>query len=248
MDDLALFDETHGRKLQWFGGLLVVLSLCSLSGFFIDLMQALALRSPIPHGSDWMSVLAGMSIALLIPIGGACAGIPDRRQGWLSKQSKVTGLLVFLGCSIALARYAKALDHLQTQQLEATESARSARLQAATADAQSPEAQARAEIMKAKAKLLTSSADALEKGARRLTPKVREHAVAMAKLATTNLQVEARPPPPPQATEDFSVPTVSTVTVMQAVVGPALTEFLLAELIAFVAAIWGAAAFAPACC
>ena len=31
---------------------------------------------------------------------------------------------------------------------------------------------------------------------------------------------------------------------VEAVVGPALTEFLLAELIAFVASIWGAAAFA----
>ena len=57
MHDVALFHSEQSRHLQWSGGLLVFLSLCSLSGFFIDLIQALALRSPIPHGNDWISVL-----------------------------------------------------------------------------------------------------------------------------------------------------------------------------------------------
>ena len=80
MQPVALFDTAYGRKLQYSGALLVVLSLCTLSGFFIDLMQALALRSPIASMSEWLPVLAGIAIALLIPIGGACAGIPRRPQ------------------------------------------------------------------------------------------------------------------------------------------------------------------------
>ncbi len=238
--DLALFDAVHGRKLQWSGALLVVLSLCILSGFFIDLMQALSLRSPIPAMGAWLPVLAGLAIALLIPISGACAGIPDKTKGWLSKQGKVTGLLLVLGGAIALARYAKALDHLQAQQLAAAERARAARLEAVTTATQSPEARARAQVLVAQAKMLASSAEALEKGAERLTPKVREHAVAMAKLATKNLPTEAESRPSVAITTPLAV---STIKVMQAVVGPALTEFLLAELIAFVASIWGAAAF-----
>ena len=241
MRPIALLDTAYGRKLQYSGALLVVLSLCILSGFFIDLMQALALRSPIASMSDWLPVLAGIAIALLIPIGGACAGIPDDRDGWLSKQSKVTGLLLVLGCSIALARYSKALDHLHASQLAAAEKTRVARLEAATQAATSPEAKARAEVLAAQAKMLASSAEALEKGAERLTPKVREHAVAMAKLATKNLRTDA---PRSESATIYEPQGISTVKVVQAVVGPALTEFLLAELIAFVASIWGAAAFA----
>ena len=244
MRHVALFDTAHGRKLQYSGAVLIALSLCILSGFFIDLMQALALRSPIPGLDDGLPVLAGLAIALLIPISGACAGIPDKTTtGWLSKQGKVTGLLLVLGGAIALARYAKALEHLQAQQLEASERARTAQLEATTAAAQSPEAKARAQVLEAQAKMLASSAEALEKGTNRLTPKVREHAVAMAKLATKNLP--AQPGSPTPTGIDSTARTVSTIQVMQAVVGPALTEFLLAELIAFVASMWGAAAFAP---
>ena len=89
MRPIALLDTAYGRKLQYSGALLVVLSLCILSGFFIDLMQALALRSPIASMSDWLPVLAGIAIALLIPIGGACAGIPDdqRRLALQAEQS-----------------------------------------------------------------------------------------------------------------------------------------------------------------
>ena len=241
MREVALFDASHGRKLQWSGAVLVTLSLCILSGFFIDLMQALALRSPIPGMNDWLPVFAGLAVALLIPISGACAGIPDKTKGWLSKPGKVTGLLLVLGGAIALARYSKALDQLTAHQRAEDESARAARLEAAAVAAQSPEAKARAEVLAAQAAMLASSAKALEKGAQRLTPKVREHAVAMAKLATNNLPAETKAP---VAVVEASPQSISTIKVLEVVVGPALTEFLLAELIAFVASIWGAAAFA----
>ena len=268
MRDLALFDSEHGPRLQRSGILLVVLSLCILSGFFIDLMQALALRAPFPVVGTVLAVFAGLAVAMLIPISGACAGIPERTKGSNFRQSKITGLLLLLGGAIALARYAKALDHLEAEQRTAAERARVARLEAATAARRSPEAKARAEILSAQAKMLAASAEALEKGTARLTPKVREHAVEMAKLATVHLPggqsgagsgIRGQSPVSDSTVGEstgqstsVSRPTVaprsetiSTIKVMQFVIGPALTEFLLAELIAFVASIWGAAAFAP---
>ena len=243
MRDVALFASEHSRKLQWSGGLLLVLSLCILSSFFIDLMKAMALRPPTEGARDWLPVVAGVAISLLIPVAGACAGLPEKgKTAWLSSKATVGVLLLCLGGSIAIARYSKVLDHLQAKQLAAAEKAQKNRVEAATAAAQSPEAKARAEMLTAQARLLASSADALEQGSKRLTPKVREDAVAMAKLVT-NLQAGAVAPP--TAIPVTAQPAaISTVKVIESVVGPAFAEFLLAELIAFVAAIWGAAAFA----
>ncbi|MEM7677350.1 MAG: hypothetical protein AAF449_15230 [Myxococcota bacterium] len=245
MEKLRIFDPEQGRRLQWSGGLLVTLALCILSGFFIDLMRALALRLPGPNMPEVFAVAAGLAIALLIPIAGACAGVPEAKTTvwWRSRKAQVSALLFALGGSIAVARFAKEVDRLQTRYLAAKERAVAARLKAKAIEAKSPEAKARAEIMAAQAKLLASSADALKAGTKRLTPKVREDAVKMAKLATAQLpQTRVTSATP---AESLGPPTLSTVRVLKSVVGPALTEFLLAELIAFVAMMWGRAAFTP---
>ena len=241
MQGLALFDPENGRKLQLSGGFIIVLSLCILTPFFVDLMHALALRSSIPGARTWFPVCAGAAIALLIPIGGACAGIPDpNKVGRWSKQHKVTALLLGLGVAIVLARYAKTVDHLQAALRTAKEKARATQLEAARAKAESPESKARAKILAAQAKMLASAAAALETGSKRLTPKVRKDAVAMAQLASSNLSTASAPD---QESKEDAPQTLSTMKVLEAVVGPALTEFVLAELIAFVSSIWGAAAF-----
>ncbi|MEO1336559.1 MAG: hypothetical protein AAFV29_12995, partial [Myxococcota bacterium] len=187
-----------------------------------------------------------LAIALLIPIAGACAGVPDpnAKVWWQTRKAQVSALLLALGVSIAVARFAKEVDRLHAQALAAKERAAAARLQAKAIEAKSPEAKARAKIMTAQAKLLASSADALKAGTKRLTPKVREDAVKMATLATAQL------PPAKSASattpiENQGPPTLSTIRILKSVIGPALTEFLLAELIAFVAMMWGRAAFTP---
>ena len=65
----------------------MVLSLCILSGFFIDLMQALALRSPIASMSEWLPVLAGIAIALLI-----CRQLPIAPSTYYARRSRADGL------------------------------------------------------------------------------------------------------------------------------------------------------------
>ncbi|MEO1335616.1 MAG: hypothetical protein AAFV29_08220, partial [Myxococcota bacterium] len=235
-----------GRRMQWSGGLLITLALCILSGFFIDLMRSLALRLPAPYVAEAFAVAAGLAIALLVPIAGACAGVPEQKGTvwWQSRKTKVSALLLALGGSIAVARFAKEVDRLQARYIAAKQRAVAARLKAKAIEAKSPEAKARADIMAAQAKLLESSADALRAGTKRLTPKVRADAVMMAKLATS--QLPRTPPEPATPSENLAPPTLSTIRVLKSVVGPALTEFLLAELIAFVAMMWGRAAFAPA--
>jgi len=246
VEDLRFFDPVMGRRMQWSGGLLITLALCILSGFFIDLMRSLALRLPGPQVGEAFAVAAGLAIALLIPIAGACAGVPDPKgtAWWRSRKAQVSAVLLALGGSIAVARFAKEVDRLQARYLADKEKAVAARLKAKAIEAKSPEAKARADIMAAQAKLLESSADALRAGTKRLTPKVRADAVMMAKLATS--QLPRTPPEPATPSENLAPPTLSTIRVLKSVVGPALTEFLLAELIAFVAMMWGRAAFAPA--
>ncbi|MEM7675434.1 MAG: hypothetical protein AAF449_05465 [Myxococcota bacterium] len=245
MRDVALFDAKYGPKLQWSGGLLAIVAVGTLSSFFIDLMQSLAMRSPVPVMNDVFIITGGIGAAIIVPVAGAMTGVPGPSKGWMPRGAKVTTLLVLLGVAIAMARYSKTAHQLHTEQQNALEDARAAKLEAERLATQSPEANARAEILAAQAKMLASSAEALERGARRLTPKVRQHAVQMAQLASKNLPQAEPAAAKAKTIEASQPPAVSTMRIIEAVVGPALTELLLAEIFAFVAAMWGAAAFAP---
>ena len=248
---IALFDSRHSRKLQFSGGLILVASLCGLSGFYVDLIYRLELASPFPWIDKWLQVLTGMAVALFVPVAGACAGVPERTQTkwWWSKKIYVSALLLGFGFAIFQARYSKAIQALKEKQRTTTEVERAARIELTRAQSESPEAKARAAILAAQAKMLASAATALESGSKRLTPKVREDAMAMAQLASASLKTKPSPGSPNRPhktnpTSELAPNKISTAEVMEVVTGPAMTEFLLAELIALVAISWGGAAFA----
>ena len=242
---IALFDSRHSRKLQLSGGLILVASLCGLSGFYVDLIYRLELASPFPWIDKWLQVLTGMAVALFVPVAGACAGVPERTQTkwWWSKKIYVSALLLGFGFAIFQARYSKAIQALKEKQRTTTEVERAARIELTRAQSESPEAKARAAILAAQAKMLASAATALESGSKRLTPKVREDAMAMAQLASSHLQEKIPHAPGSVPATETKSKTISTAEVMEVVSGPAMAEFLLAELIALVAISWGGAAF-----
>ena len=257
MKNFALFDPEQRRPLVISAVVLVGLSVLLLSGFFIDLFSALMLRAPSDALRTWLPLVAGPAGALLVPVAGACAGMPERKprkskQWWsLSPSGKVTVLLIALGVAIALARYAKAHESLEAKRQRAVEKARADRLAAVQLAADSPEAKARAQILAARAQMMASAAKAMEQGAARLTPRVRKDAVELATLAAQPATVGT-----PSAREAPAVaidqvrrdgPDALTFgEVARVALGPALTEFLFAELIAFVAAMWGRFAFSLA--
>ena len=247
MDErIALFDSRHRRKIQISGGLLLLASLCGLSGFYVDLIYRLDLASPFPWMDRWLQVLTGVAVALFVPLAGACAGVPDREptKWWWSKKAYVSALLLGFGVAIFQARYSKAIHSLKAEQRSAQEKRQAAHLELTRARAESPEAKARAQILAARAKMLASAATALESGSKRLTPKVRKDAMAMAELASSSLRAEVTTPDSAPV-KKLESRAISTAEVMEVVSGPAMAEFLLAELIALVAISWGGAAFAP---
>lgn len=213
---MYLLDGRFARPLQVSGVLLLLLALFVLTPFFSDLFVSLALRMPLDVLRDIVPVLSGIGMAILIPVVGATLGALKGSKNW------VLMLMILLGIAIGGARYSKTIEKLEAQ-------AKAAKKDEAESDAN-----------KAKAALLRAAGDALVEGSKgRGKPQARKDAQRMVSLLLgKNSENESA-----QITKRDQGP--STMKVLELVVGPAATEFIVAELVLILASAWGQAAFLP---